>query len=325
MNILILSCGTRVKLVEYFKKEFNKEKSKVIVTDCSKYAPALYVADNYHIVPRIDAPGYIDEILEICIKEKIGGIFSLIDPELSLISKNKKKFENIDVKFIGSNYDLNELCFDKYKFYEKLSEFNIPTVNSYNSMETIVKDLEIKKASFPIFMKPITGSASIDTCVVYSINELKDNFKKSNNEFIFQEYMNGKEYGADVYVDLISGEIVSFFIKEKLKMRAGETDKSISIDNINIKNIIKKTLNQFELRGPLDIDIFEKDGEFYISEINPRFGGGYLHAYESGYNFPRLILNNLNNKINEYKEIPFKENSMMKYSDVILIEEATEK
>ncbi len=65
INILILSCGTRNKIVQYFKKEL-AGKGQVMATDCSKLAPALYDADKYFIVPRIDEEGYIDIILSIC-------------------------------------------------------------------------------------------------------------------------------------------------------------------------------------------------------------------------------------------------------------------
>ena len=81
MNILILSSGTRNKVVEYFKKELAGI-GKVICVDCNPLAPTLYIADKYYIVPRIDAPDYLDLILDICKKEDIEGIFSLIDPEL---------------------------------------------------------------------------------------------------------------------------------------------------------------------------------------------------------------------------------------------------
>ena len=41
VNILILSAGTRNKVVSYFKKEL-AGKGKVYATDCSSLAPALY-------------------------------------------------------------------------------------------------------------------------------------------------------------------------------------------------------------------------------------------------------------------------------------------
>ena len=112
MNILILSAGTRNKIVQFFKKEL-EGKGKVVATDCSELAPALYDADKHYIVPRIDDPKYIDTILDICKKENIKGLFSLIDPELSLISKNKKRFENIGVIPIVSDYDTVEMSLNK--------------------------------------------------------------------------------------------------------------------------------------------------------------------------------------------------------------------
>ena len=91
MNILILSAGTRDKVVQYFKKEL-AGKGRVIATDCSNLAPAVYEADAFYLVPRITAPDYLDRVLEICEKEKIKGVFSLIDPELSLLALHEKDF-----------------------------------------------------------------------------------------------------------------------------------------------------------------------------------------------------------------------------------------
>lgn len=70
MNILILSVGTKCQLVKYFKDRNNGFK-RVIVTDCSRYAPALYIADKYYISPRIDDSDYLEYINEICLNEKI--------------------------------------------------------------------------------------------------------------------------------------------------------------------------------------------------------------------------------------------------------------
>lgn len=75
MNILILSAGTRNKIVQYFKKAVGDD-GKVIATDMSKLAPAIYEADQYYIVPRITDSNYINFILEICKKENILGVLS---------------------------------------------------------------------------------------------------------------------------------------------------------------------------------------------------------------------------------------------------------
>ena len=55
MNILILSAGTRNKIVEYFVKTLSGN-GKVFATDMSKLAPAIYEADKYYIVPKMTDP-----------------------------------------------------------------------------------------------------------------------------------------------------------------------------------------------------------------------------------------------------------------------------
>ena len=77
MNILILSCGTRNKIVKYFRRELDG-RGTVVATDCSPLAPALYEADRYYIVPRVDSDNYLNVILDICQENEIEAVLSLI-------------------------------------------------------------------------------------------------------------------------------------------------------------------------------------------------------------------------------------------------------
>ena len=75
-------------------------------------------------------------------------------------------------------------------------------------------------------------------------------------------------------------------------------------------------------RGQIDIDIFEVDGEYYISEVNPRFGGGYPHAYECGVNHMKLIKNNLNGETNKPIIGQYASGKvMMKYNEIMMVDE----
>lgn len=318
MNFLILSAGTRNKIVQYFKKELNG-KGLVVATDCSKLAPAIYEADKYYIVPRIDDKDYSNCILDICIKEKINGLISLIDPELSLISENIVKFKEIGVTPIISEHKNVEMCFNKYKMYQFLVENGIRTAKTYIDKNEFYKDLEKENMKFPVFVKPIEGSASININKVYNRDELELLWKKENN-LLIQQFMDGEEFGADVYIDMISNEISAIFTKKKIKMRAGETDKSVSIKDEKLFSIIKDFVKKAEFKGIIDIDIFKVNGEYYISEVNPRFGGGYPHAYESKVNIPKMIINNLEGKINNEQIGDYeKDIYMMKYNEVKIL------
>ena len=317
MNILILSAGTRNKIVQYFKNALSG-KGFVIATDCSDLAPAIYEADKHYIVPRMTDEGYIDVILDISKKEKINGVLSLIDPELSLLAENKERFEEIGTTVIGSSYELCEMSLDKFKMFNWLNEHGYKCAKSYMDKEKFYEDLDKGIAKFPVFVKPAKGSASIAISKVYD-KETVDLLFSHDQDLMIQEFLDGQEIGADVYIDMISGEPVSIFTKKKLKMRAGETDKAVSFKDEKLFELILKFVKEAGYRGQIDIDVFEIDGEYYISEVNPRFGGGYPHAFESGADHMKLITNNLAGKVNDCV-IGKYENGiyMMKYNEVMV-------
>lgn len=318
MNILILSAGTRNKIVQYFKEEIG-DAGNVVATDMSELAPAVYDADKFYKVPCITEKGYIDFVLDICKKENINGVFSLIDPELSLISQNAEKFAALGVKIIGSTYDLCELALDKMKMYEWLSSHGYKCAKSYIDKEKFFADVDAGIIDYPVFVKPVCGSASVAISKVYDRDTVELLFNHSS-DLMIQEYLDGQEIGADVYIDIVSGEVVSVFTKKKILMRAGETYKSVSFKDDKLFDLIEKFSLECSWRGQIDIDIFDVNGEYYISEVNPRFGGGYPHAHECGCNHILLILNNINGTANEkcignYEEDVY----MMKYNEVMIM------
>ncbi len=317
INILLLSVGTRNKIVQYFKKEFCGI-GNVIVTDMSELAPAVYEADKYYKVPRITDAGYLDIIIDICRKEQITAVLSLIDPELSLLAENENRFSEIGVKIIGSSTELCNRALDKMKMFLWLKNHNYKCAKSYLNKKDFYKDLNAGEIAFPVFVKPVCGSASIAISKVYDKDTLE--LLWTNNEnLMIQEFLKGQEIGADCYIDLLSGELVSVFTKKKLLMRAGETDKAVSFKEPELFELIERFVKESGWRGQIDIDIFDIDGEYYISEVNPRFGGGYPHAYECGCNHIKMILNNLqgiqnDRNIGNYKSDVY----MMKYVELRL-------
>lgn len=191
MNILILSSGTRNKIVQYFKETLSG-KGKVICTDMSILAPSIYEADQYYIVPRMTAPGYLDVILDICEKEKIDGVLSLIDPELSLLARNKDKFEAVGTTVIGSSYELCEMSLDKFEMFKWLINHGYKCAKSYMDKETFFADVAAGKAKYPVFVKPARGSASIAISKVYDKETVELLFAHDENLMI-QEFLDGQE------------------------------------------------------------------------------------------------------------------------------------
>lgn len=324
MNVLILSAGTRNKIVQYFRRAL-EGRGQVIATDMSPLAPAIYEADTHYIVPRMTDPGYLDVILSVCRDEHIDGILSLIDPELSFLAAHEADFAAVGTTVIGSSYELCEMSLDKMEMFRWLSTHGYRCAYSWDDLGEFEKALVVGEAHFPVFVKPVRGSASIAISKVEDLETLRLLWAHDSGLMV-QELLDGQEIGADVYIDMISGEVVSIFTKKKLRMRAGETDKAVSFRNHALFEFIERFVREAGYRGQIDIDLFDVGGEWYVSEVNPRFGGGYPHAYECGVDHMSLITTNLKGFANDrcigtYDEDVY----MMKWNEVSVIRENVSK
>lgn len=319
MNILFCSAGRRCELLKNFRKSMGNE-GKIIATDISLTAPAIYMADKYYIVPRIDDDNYIPTILDICKKEEIQAITTLIDPEIMILAENRSKFEEIGVEVLTPYKETAEICFDKYVMYEYLKGKNIRTVLTYSDVASFKEDMSEGKIDFPVFVKPRTGSGSVGARKVENM-EILEKSMMEDSSLIIQELMSDAlDIDADIYVDTISSQAVSLFSKKKLETKIGGASKTISFKDDKLNQFVSETLQVFKFNGPIDMDFWYRDGEYYLSEINPRFGGGYLHAYGAGVDFVKLIENNINGIENEACFGNYEEDIVMMMYDSVVIE-----
>ena len=143
MNYLMLSVGRRSELLKDFKLSMEAG-SKLVATDISPYAPALYMADKQYLVPRIDDPNYINVILDICRKEAINAVTTFIDPEIEILAKNRSKFVALGIEVLAPYEETAHLCFDKYLMFKFLSEHGIKTVMTWVTLEDFDKALAKK-------------------------------------------------------------------------------------------------------------------------------------------------------------------------------------
>ena len=326
LSVLILSAGTRNKIVQFYRQILDG-RGKVIACDCSAYAPALYDADEAVIMPRITEPDYMDRVLEAVSLYHAAGCFSLIDPELMLLADNAGTFRELGCIPMISPPDLVYDSFHKARMCGRFARAGLSTPFFTTGLDSFEEALSDGRISFPVFVKPEDGSASLGIMRADDKEELyaiaRRYGKDPSSVIMIQEFMSGREYGADVYVDMLSGKCVSVFLKEKLRMRAGETDKSVSVHNDKVFDLISRFVESQGFRGQLDIDLFEKDGEFFFSEINPRYGGGYPHAFYAGADMPSMYIRNLEGKVNPVRIGDYRDGViMMKYNETRIIETA---
>lgn len=322
MNLLFCSVGRRGELIKDFKESM-KGDVYIVAADNSRYAPALYLADKQYLVPLINDESYVSALLDICKKEKIDAITTFIDPEIEILAKNRELFKQLGVAVLAPYLETAQLCFDKYKMFKYLKSFGINTINTYPNIDDFEKDYKNGVLDFPVFVKPRTGSGSVGAKKIYTIEELKDYCEEDNN-FIIQEYMDGLDIDCDVYIDTINHKPVSIFTKKKIETKIGGANKTVSFKDEKLFNFVKKIVSHFKFNGPIDIDFFYKNGKYYISEVNPRFGGAYLHAYGAGVDFIKLIHNNICNIENNVDIGNYEEGIVMMMFDSVVIKKEEE-
>lgn len=304
MNILFTCAGRRTYLLNYFKENLS-EGDKLVATDMSLTAPALQVADVKLQVPAVYDPGYINLTLKICEEQKIDALFSLNDLELPILAENKARFEAIGVKVVVSDPAVIDIAFDKYKTARWVESIGLTAPKTYVRLEDCKNALVAGEIDFPLFMKPRWGSGSIGLESIADMEELDiyygllmKKIKKTilatasvGDEYILiQEKLTGSEYGLDIMNDL-NGKNVGVSVKQKLAMRAGETDKAITVDLPEVREMGKKIGENLKHIGNLDVDIMQRaDGAYCVLELNPRFGGGFPFSYEAGVNFPKALI-----------------------------------
>ena len=304
MNILFTCAGRRTYLLKYFKENLSEE-DKVVAADMQLSAPALQVADVRLQVPAVYDVHYVEILLNICRVQKVDALISLNDLELPILAGNKEKFEALGVKVIVSNPEVIDICFDKYKTAQWIESIGLHSPKTYVRLQDAKDALAKGEIAFPLFMKPRWGSGSIGLESISDMEELDiyyhilmKKIKKTilatasvGDEYIMiQEKLTGKEYGLDVMNDL-KGDFVSVSVKQKLAMRAGETDKAITVDIPAVYEMGRIIGQNLKHIGNLDVDIMQRDNDEYcVLELNPRFGGGFPFSYEAGVNLPKAII-----------------------------------
>lgn len=317
-NIMFCSVGRRGRLLRDVKETIGKT-GIIVGTDNKSTAPALQMCDVQCVVPRITEPGYVDLILDICRKNDVKAITTLIDPEIEILAANAERFKEIGVIPLCPAKESAKYCFNKFELYKYLKDKGIRTPMTFHDWDEFVTALEKGEISFPVFMKPICGSGSVGAHKVHTLEQAEADWNSGEHDYIIQELMTGGDCDADVFVDCISHKAVAAFSKRKIETRIGGASKTISFKDPKLFAFIEEVCSVFTFNGPLDMDFFIKDGEYYLSEINPRFGGAYLHAYGCGVDFIKLIVNNINGienpvNIGDYEEDVL----MMMYDDVVI-------
>ncbi|MFK5968545.1 MAG: ATP-grasp domain-containing protein [Candidatus Marithrix sp.] len=322
MNILLTSVGRRSYLVKYFKDAIGSN-GKIYASN-SEQSIALKKADHYFISPLVYDDNYVSSIVKYCVQEHIETVLSLFDIDLLVLAKNENMFSTNGIQLILAPYNSIMICNDKWLTYEFLSKNNITTPKTYLTINNTISAIEIGNSNYPVVIKPRWGMASLGIYYADNENELKVLYKKSKQDIfnsymkyessltekqpiIMQEKIIGKEFGIDVLNNL-ELEFVKCFVKQKVTMRAGETDIGLTVNADKFKKISMLLSKKIGHKGILSVDCFMVNNDIYVTEMNCRISGHYPISHVAGFNFPKVLIRWLQKKYVDESLLSFKEN-----------------
>lgn len=300
MNVLLTCAGRRAYLAQYFKAEILGTGS-VTGVDLTIDAPALQFCDYKYKTSKVGSVSYIDELLSICLKRNINLLVPLSDLEIILLTNYEETFKEIGTVIVSSPAKAAEICNDKWKTYSFCKDNLICTAQTFLSKLDAIAALDLDQIKFPLVVKPRYGSASIGISFAQSIADLdrlighaslvsnNGGLDEKYKETIIQEVLTGNEHGVDVFNDLDSNYIATV-AKRKLSMRAGETDKAMTVCNAPFISVGRRISQLLRHTGNLDCDFFVDGDSVKVLEMNLRFGGGYPFSHEAGANLVRALL-----------------------------------
>lgn len=287
LNILFTCVGRRVALVRHFKKTLAGLgiPGRIFGTDVSPDAPALHEVDVARLVCRIDDPAYIDRLAGLCAAERIDLLFPLIDTDLVKLSRSRPAFERAGTNAVVCEPELVDAAMNKYTTYDLFKKLGVDTPGVF-ALESGRED----GYGYPLFMKPLDGSASKGIVKINSRKELMF-FREYIERPILQEYVAGEEFTLDMLYDF-SGELRCIVPRRRLEVRAGEVSKSVIEMDPCVMDAARALGGRLRgVRGVINAQCIRgRGGRVSFIEINPRFGGGVPLSLHAGADFPRWLL-----------------------------------
>lgn len=277
---------------------------KVIVTEGDPSSAAFSAGDQGILMPSYSDPTYESTMIEMVEQFRPSMFFSVNDYELATLGNGlDKRLRERGLIVPGIAGDLINRVTDKFLMAALLQNAGIPTPRTVLASDA--KGVrELTEDHERLVVKHRHGSGSSGLTMTTSANA-QDAIERSAQALsagshwqgldavVVQPFLAGEEFGVDV-VGAFSGpqdRQYTALARRKMRMRAGETDKAISVDAQDFALIATKLGELLEPQGLIDVDILGgADGSLQVIDVNPRFGGGYPFVHLAGANVPLMYV-----------------------------------
>jgi len=306
--VLFTCAGQRVDIVTAFREAG----ATTIAADVDQLAPALYHADHRALVPRVDDFGYVAALRNLVELHDVRLVVPLTDLDHLVLAEARHELGGAVVLVPGP--ETITRCSDKYVAHAFFEEQGIGSPPTWLPTE-LPDDLR-----FPVLVKARKGFGSRHIFRAENHSELEFFLRYTTAESMVQSACRGTEFSIDVFNDL-DGRCLAAIPRTMIESKGGESIKGMTIKDADLVELGVKVSEALRIIGPANVQCFrEPDGQLQVTDVNPRFGGGFPLPTAAGSRYPELALALANGEKLEPRFGDFREGVVMTrfFSQVIL-------
>ncbi|MEZ5119987.1 MAG: ATP-grasp domain-containing protein [Solirubrobacterales bacterium] len=276
--VLLTGVGKRYDIVASFAQH-----TTVVAVDPNPLAPAQYAATVRAGVPRIDDPGYVPALQELCERHDVGAIVPLTDLDIEVLARARA--DGRLPQALVPDPEIAAATYDKYDTHLLLERLGSP------SPPTVLPGQD--PPSYPVMVKPRRGSGA------RSIHPARDAAQAAffceyvEEPVMVQRLMDGPELSIDLLSDR-EGRCLNAIPRTMIESRGGESIKGTVIDDPELVDLARRLVERLGVRGPCTVQVFrDREIGLGITDVNTRFGGAYpapMYAAPAGRTYPELIV-----------------------------------
>jgi carbamoyl-phosphate synthase large subunit len=308
--VLFTCAGQRVDIVTAFREAG----ATTIAVDVDQLAPALYYADHHALVPRVDDPFYVDALRDLAELHDVRLIVPLTDLDHLVLAQARDHLAGVVV--LVPDPETIERCVDKYLAHRFFEEQGIGSPPTWLPTEVP------RSIRFPVLVKARKGFGSRHIYRADNQTELDFFLRYTTADSMVQSVCHGEEFSIDVFCDL-EGRCLGAVPRTMIESKGGESIKGMTIRDPDLIEFGVRVAETLRIIGPANVQCFrEPDGELQVTDVNPRFGGGFPLPTAAGSRYPELALALANGEQPEPRLGEFREGVVMTrfFSQAILEE-----
>lgn len=307
-TVVIGSAGRRLYLIDWFRQAFDTLEidGRVVVTENDKTSSSATYGDIGRIMPKYSDPAYETALLDLIADLEPQLFISVNDYELLHLHVNTDladRIRQLGVLVPGVSAEWQRGCVDKLRMAQLLLDIGVPTAPTVSGGDRDGLSA-LASNSDDVVVKHRFGSGSSGLAIVSAgraeeavaesllTAPARSDTDPTANDVVVQPKLSGVEHGVDIVGAFHApGDLAAVLARRKLRMRAGETDKAVTVDPTPFAHSSALIAKAAGLTGLIDVDMFlDEAGRATVIDINPRFGGGYPFAHLAGADVPLYYL-----------------------------------